>query len=413
MFRLLTSSLIKRTCACSQTCIGEQRRQAKILLGINSNKATCISTQHLRSFTSACRQKSQLACFNALHTSPVQNLMGRLQHGQTTTTTPASYSHSQHRHNSQYVAGARYVEMLKENDEVCEKALRTGQFAVFYDLRAFIEGDKMSKRMKLAWRGADDMNEVLELVEGLELTDAVLLNSTRNDLDQPARFAINIPKADGTLQQSLERLMEAETIGIRRALFTLGRGNIHEYLQAYALLQWHSLQAFCSKCGAKNKTNLAGSRRICSSCSEVHYPTMKPIVITLVTNGDRCLVARQPQFPPGMYSALAGFCDMGETLEDAVRREVAEEVGLEVKDITYCSSQHWPIPSSGLMLGCYASVKEDDQILIDKNELEDAKWMDREEVHHILQQPPGQSSTWFPPRHAIAHHLISGWVSKK
>eukprot|EP00057_Strongylocentrotus_purpuratus_P025469 XP_011679943.1 PREDICTED: nucleoside diphosphate-linked moiety X motif 13 [Strongylocentrotus purpuratus] len=407
----ITSSFVKvRTCACSQACniqLQQQQQQQRCRKNqLAPIHVTAASTQHARSFSSKSFQTSNSNYLNVLHSSSIPVSQGMLK-------TAERLSCLQLRHSSQYVTGARYVEQLKENDDVCEAALRNGQFALFYDLRAFIKGDSASKRMNLVWRGADDMKQVLGIVDGMNLTDAVLVNSTSKDPDQPARFAINIPKADDTFQQSLERLMDAETIGIRRALFTLGRGNLHDYLQAYALLQWHSLQTFCSKCGAKNKKNLAGSRRICSSCSEVHYPTMKPIVITLVTNGDRCLVARQPQFPIGMYSALAGFCDMGETLEDTVRREVAEEVGLEVEDITYCFSQHWPIPSSGLMLGCYATVKEDDQILIDRNELEDAKWMDREEVQSILQQSPGQGSQWFPPRYAIAHQLIAGWAFKK
>lgn len=314
---------------------------------------------------------------------------------------------------SQYVAGMRYLEKLKEKDELCGEVVKTGQFAIFCDLKAMVRMDELaSKRLKLVWRGAEEMEEVLALVDGMKLTDAVLLNSSSKNPSEPARFAFNIPLADDAVQQALESLLDAKSIGIRRAIFGVSRLDATELLQAYAILQWHSLQAFCSKCGSQNKKNMSGSRRICTNCSEIHYPTMKPIVITLVTDGERCLVARQPQFPEGMYSALAGFCDMGETLEDAVRREVAEEVGLEVADIAYSSSQHWPIPSSGLMLGCHAALKPGSHqaMAVDKNELEDAKWLSRHEVRDILEGSPGQGSMWLPPKQAIAHHLIRGWA---
>ncbi|XP_071483461.1 NAD(P)H pyrophosphatase NUDT13, mitochondrial-like [Diadema antillarum] len=311
---------------------------------------------------------------------------------------------------SQYVAGMRHLEKLRENDKLCEDAMKTGEYAVFYDLKALVRMDEESSRMSLAWRDASEMDEILALSGGLKLSHAVLLNSTsRGFPDRPAKFALNVAKGDETSQQSLESAMGAQVLGIRRALFGVRRKDIEDLLQAYAILQWHSLQGFCSKCGGVNEKNMAGNRRICSKCSEVHYPTMKPIVITLVVDKDRCLVARQPQFPEGMYSALAGFCDMGETLEAAVKREVAEEVGLEIDNITYSSSQHWPFPSSGLMLGCYGNLKGDSELSVDKNELEDARWISRDEVQSILESR-GQGSIWLPPKQAIAHHLLRDWA---
>ncbi|XP_072164848.1 NAD(P)H pyrophosphatase NUDT13, mitochondrial-like [Diadema setosum] len=313
---------------------------------------------------------------------------------------------------SQYVAGMRHLEKLKEDDKLCEDAMETGQYAIFYDLKALVRMDEESSRMSLAWRNASEIDEILALSGGLKLSHAVLLNSTsRGFPDQPAKFALNLAKGDETSQQSLESAMGAQVLGIRRALFGVRRTDIEDLLQAYAILQWHSLQGFCSKCGGVNEKNMAGNRRVCSKCSEVHYPTMKPIVITLVVDEDRCLVARQPQFPEGMYSALAGFCDMGETLEAAVKREVAEEVGLEIDNITYSSSQHWPFPSSGLMLGCYGNLKgdSDGELSIDKNELEDARWISRDEVQNILESR-GQGSIWLPPKQAIAHHLLRNWA---
>ncbi|KAK5605044.1 Nucleoside diphosphate-linked moiety X motif 13 [Crenichthys baileyi] len=142
---------------------------------------------------------------------------------------------------------------------------------------------------------------------------------------------------------------------------------------------------------------------------------MSPVVIVLVSDGKRCLLGRQSSFPLGLYSALAGFCDMGETMEEAVSREVAEEVGLEVQNIIYSSSQHWPFPHSSFMLACHATVSSaHSQLNVDHLELEDARWFTEEEITCALQEkapPKGLQPTtvWLPPKHAVAHRLIMEW----
>ncbi|KAM8774692.1 NAD(P)H pyrophosphatase NUDT13, mitochondrial isoform 2-T2 [Rhynchonycteris naso] len=165
---------------------------------------------------------------------------------------------------------------------------------------------------------------------------------------------------------------------------------------------------------------MAGSKRVCPSNKIIYYPQMAPVVITLVSDGTRCLLARQSSFPKGMYSALAGFCDIGESLEEAVRREVAEEVGLEVESLQYSASQHWPFPNSSLMIACHATVKPGQkEIQVNLRELEAAAWFSRDEVVTALktndqytQQKKGTSSFWLPPKLAIAHQLIQEWVGK-
>nr|XP_020472385.1 nucleoside diphosphate-linked moiety X motif 13-like [Monopterus albus] len=146
---------------------------------------------------------------------------------------------------------------------------------------------------------------------------------------------------------------------------------------------------------------------------------MSPVVIALVSDGKRCLLGRQSSFPRGMYSALAGFCDMGESLEEALCREVAEEVGLEVQSVSYSSSQHWPFPHSSFMLGCHATVSPaHTQVKVDHTELEDARWFSLEEITFALQvkTPPrrGESPVlWLPPKHALANCLITEWVDRQ
>ncbi|XP_054839198.1 NAD(P)H pyrophosphatase NUDT13, mitochondrial isoform X2 [Eublepharis macularius] len=148
---------------------------------------------------------------------------------------------------------------------------------------------------------------------------------------------------------------------------------------------------------------------------------MSPVVITLVSDGSRCLLVRQESFPRGMYSALSGFCDVGETLEETVKREVAEEVGLEIESLWYSASQHWPFPNSSLMIGCHAMVcPQQSKISINRQELEAAKWFSLEEVEQALRREPKPSqerdnslSFWVPPKQAIAHRLIQEWVKKQ
>lgn len=146
---------------------------------------------------------------------------------------------------------------------------------------------------------------------------------------------------------------------------------------------------------------------------------MSAVAVALVSDGKRCLLGRQPSFPRGLYSALAGFCDMGETLEEALCREVAEEVGLEIQSISYSSSQHWPFPHSSFMLGCHALVSPaHTQLCVDRSELEDARWFTVDEIARALQvkAPPRRGDPpilWLPPKHALANRLIREWVEQQ
>ncbi|RMD88628.1 MAG: NAD(+) diphosphatase [Alphaproteobacteria bacterium] len=176
--------------------------------------------------------------------------------------------------------------------------------------------------------------------------------------------------------------------------------------QALALLDWHRRHRFCAHCGALTTPRRAGYQRHCARCGAEHFPRTDPVVIMLVGDGARCLLGRQAHFPPGMYSALAGFVEPGETAEAAVRREVHEEAGIEVRDIRYAGSQPWPFPAN-LMLGFLATPRSF-ALRLDRNELEDARWVRRDEVAAAL---AGRSTRFFvPPPIAIAHNLIKSWL---
>jgi NAD+ diphosphatase len=176
---------------------------------------------------------------------------------------------------------------------------------------------------------------------------------------------------------------------------------------AKSLVNWHQRHGFCANCGARTSMREGGWKRECPSCKAEHFPRTDPVVIMLVTKGDKCLMGRQSRFMTGMYSCLAGFVEAAETIEDAVKREVFEEAGIRCTDVAYYMTQPWPYPSS-LMIGCTARALNDD-IVVDRIELEDARWFDRDEARLMLtrKHPDGLAG---PHPFAIAHHLLGRWV---
>lgn len=179
--------------------------------------------------------------------------------------------------------------------------------------------------------------------------------------------------------------------------------------EAKAMLAWHARHRFCANCGSPTQAVSAGWKRDCPACAAEHFPRTDPVVIMLTVDGERCLLGRQSRFPPGTYSCLAGFIEPGETIEDAVRRETLEEAGIRCGRVRYFASQPWPFPMS-LMIGTHAEALSS-AITVDRNELEDARWFEREEVARMLVRAhPERLAT--PPPIAIAHHIIRAWVEQ-
>lgn len=176
---------------------------------------------------------------------------------------------------------------------------------------------------------------------------------------------------------------------------------------ARALLEWHRSHGFCPACGARTRPEAGGWHRICPECRAQNFPRTDPAVIMLVTRGERLLLGRSPGWPGGMFSLLAGFVEPGETVEAAVRREVAEETGIRCGRVEYLASQPWPFPAS-LMLGCRAEAL-DEAITLERTELDDALWLSREEVVPVL---AGGHPRIRPPRPgSIARHLMGNWLA--
>ena len=204
-----------------------------------------------------------------------------------------------------------------------------------------------------------------------------------------------------------------------QAMASLSAEELATYGGARSVVDWHARHRFCARCG--NPTSLAkgGWQRNCmsGSCKAEHFPRVDPVTIMLVEHvtafGGNILLGRQPRFPAGSYSALAGFVEPGETIEEAVAREIFEEAGVRARDVTYVVSQPWPFPSS-LMIGCHAFA-DDPAIVVDTNELEDARWFTRAEVEDAVQaaRDGGQGAAFAaPPPTAVAHHLLRWWLAR-
>lgn len=184
-------------------------------------------------------------------------------------------------------------------------------------------------------------------------------------------------------------------------------GEAATFATARALIDWHARHPFCARCGHATAPFRAGWGRTCPHCASEHFPRVDPVVIMIAEHDGRALLGRQAAWPAGRYSALAGFLEPGESIEEAVAREIAEEAGVQVSDVRYVASQPWPFPSQ-LMIACVARAASD-AITLDANELEHAMWATRDEVRAAL---AGEGAFQAPPPYAIAHTLLRAWADE-
>ena len=229
-------------------------------------------------------------------------------------------------------------------------------------------------------------------------------------VDDAPRFGFRLdPQAIEPLKARNDlKITDLRTIAVQGLV---DREHLPPLAEAKALLGWHARHRFCPNCGATTDLVQAGWRRDCPSCDAEHFPRTDPVVIMLAISGERCVLGRSRRFAPTMWSCLAGFAEPGELIEEAVRREVLEEVGIACGRVKYFASQPWPFPSS-IMIGCHAQALSE-TIVIDREELEDARWFERDELAVDAQAPASGG-----PDHAAAgrdrasHHpqLCRGWL---
>ncbi len=266
------------------------------------------------------------------------------------------------------------------------------KFLPLHDLNVLVSGDS------LAWIGTGDL-------VGLATDKAPVFLGL---LDGAAYFAVDVSGVRGNSDQ-LAAAKGSRFEDARSAAAYLSAPDAGILAQARAQIDWHNRHRFCSVCGHRSEPKRGGQKRECPSCRTEHFPRTDPVVITVVSDGDRCLLgqSRGRLSRMRMYSALAGFVDQGESIEEAVAREVMEEAGISVGNIRFHSSQPWPFPSS-LMIGCHADALTT-EIAMDDEEMNDVQWFDREEV---LQALDGSNPELAVPQPlAIAHHLIRAWAA--
>ena len=248
-----------------------------------------------------------------------------------------------------------------------------------------------------------------EKIAQLNLNNALFLglNTKKNGV-----FALDVSTLDDTILTPI--ISGAEFMDIRKQgpLVDIKEGSIAAL--ARGLCYWHATHRFCGRCGSTNHLVEAGHSRLCENerCKHPTFPRTDPAVIMVVTKTfadgiERCLLGRQAVWPTGMYSSLAGFVDPGETLEQAVAREVKEEAGIDVDDVTYVASQPWPFPSS-IMLGFFAKATSE-QINVDKDELDDAKWFSREDLANFGNWHDEGEHLKLPRTDSISRYLIEHW----
>jgi len=211
---------------------------------------------------------------------------------------------------------------------------------------------------------------------------------------------------------------QPETVDLRLVGATLHPDQAGLLATATALLGWHAKAGFCAVCGAPTEPELAGWARRCTRNGHEEYPRTDPAVICLVHDGaDRVLLGRQPSWPPGRFSVLAGFVEVGESLESCVHREVREEVGVTVTDIRYLGSQPWPFPRS-IMLGFHAIADPAEPILVRDGEIAEAYWFSREQVRAALDSgdwtgvAEGENPLLLPGAVSIARGMLESWAHR-
>ena len=243
-----------------------------------------------------------------------------------------------------------------------------------------------------------------EFFDDLQTPEPVLLGTDAG----VAHFAVDVSAAEQP-DESFGIADVARFDDLRSVVLQLPARDAAVAAQARSLIDWHGRHPHCAVCGEGTRPVQGGAHRVCAECRAEHFPRTDPVAISLVVRGDRCLLGRGVGWPEEFFSALAGFVEPGESLEEAVRREVQEETGVAVGRVVYLFSQPWPYPSS-LMLGCIGEGVGDEAVDLDPVELEDARWFTREELRAAREgRLPGLA---LPPPMAIASHLIREWVER-
>lgn len=287
-------------------------------------------------------------------------------------------------------------------DEEKLRALRESPEARYLLLRRGRVKAEDATPPRIAWLRAGDLAAL-----GIDAKGAAFLGL----LSGQPRFAVIPHEVPLTANdRALSTTDDGEYVGLRKAAATMPAAEAQLAAHAVHLSNWINRNRYCGSCAAPMRSLEGGHKLACSGCTREEFPRTDPVVIALVVHGERCFLARQPSFPPHFYSALAGFVEPGETLETAVAREVHEETGIDVLGAAYVGSQPWPFPTS-LMIG-YIAQAASETFALDRRELEDGRWFDRDEIVALLARAPQSTPAGplLPPRGVMARRLIDEWI---
>jgi NAD+ diphosphatase len=277
------------------------------------------------------------------------------------------------------------------------RADRSSRYLVLAELKPLI---RLGETPQIRWLSPAEIHSWLP-DDGIDSNAAVFLGLH----DGIAHFALAVAP-----DKNLEGDGNRKFIDVRSIAPELSVAEAAILALARSLIDWHARHGFCPACGGKTAAIDGGFARRCESCLSVHFPRTDPVVIMLILHRGRLLLGRQPGFAPGVYSALAGFIEPGESIEEAVRREAQEEAGVTIGSVRYLASQPWPFPSS-LMIGCEALALTD-AIKLDRSELEDARWFTREDAAAMLEASTDRNAPLrLPPPLSLAHQLAKLWLA--
>lgn len=295
----------------------------------------------------------------------------------------------------------RMAEKRTDRDWVAQRiADPSSRFLLFCDLSLAVDSSEDRTETRLRWLDASDIEKL-----GVKPLDAYLLGC---DATGAAIFALSLDPSQSAAVpggiEALKPLVDLRTLAMQGALppeelSLAGMGR--------ALSAWHAATRCCGRCGSHTRVRDAGWRRSCWSCGQEFYPRTDPAVIVLITDGERCLLGHHKRYAHKFYSTLAGFVEPGEDFEACVRREMREETGIVIGEVKYMASQPWPFPHL-VMVGCWAQALTTD-VELEEEELYDARWFTREEVHQMLAGEHPEEIT-VPGPHSIAHALIKSFA---
>ncbi len=281
--------------------------------------------------------------------------------------------------------------------------------------RSTVDRDAATRDDVAALDQAWQSSKVLVVSDGRALvdgTDLVLLDSGASPAGERFYLGTDGGQSYFAVAAELPRTLGTRPQSLRDVGALLSDRDAGLMVHAVGLANWHATHVRCPRCGEPTESVKGGSVRRCTADATEHFPRTDPAVIMLVTDGgDRCILGRQPIWPPGRYSTLAGFVEPGESAEQAVVREVAEEVGLPVHDVRYRSSQPWPFPAS-LMLGFTAVCDGALEPHAADGELDDARWFTRDELRGAEHWDGRESAVMLPTPVSIAYRLITDWIEQ-